>query len=70
MFNSNNYSNLYLKYFGPACLFGWRSHKGRAFRYNPSLRAERGNLLNILLHKLAMPGFSLQSYANAFVNRT
>ena len=40
---------------------GGRFPAGRAFRYNPSLRAERGNLLNILLNKLAKPGFPLQS---------
>jgi hypothetical protein len=30
-----------------------------AFRYNLSLRAKRGNLLNVPV--IAMPGFSLQS---------
>ncbi|OGS71478.1 MAG: hypothetical protein A3F91_15310 [Flavobacteria bacterium RIFCSPLOWO2_12_FULL_35_11] len=34
---------------------------GRALRSKPSLRAERGNLLNIFLNKLATPGFPLQS---------
>jgi len=38
-----------------------RQLAGRAFRCNPSLRAERGNLFNILLNKLAKPGFPLQS---------
>lgn len=41
--------------------FFGRFLSGRAFRYNPSLRAQRGNLLKILLNKLAKPGFSLQS---------
>jgi len=38
-----------------------RQLAGRAFHCNPSLRAERGNLLNILLYKLATSGFPLHS---------
>ena len=49
-------------------IFG-RSPAGRAFCCNPSLRAERGNLLNIFLHKLATPGFPLQSLTRVFTSK-
>jgi hypothetical protein len=55
-----NYTICQLEFAG--LLDGRYRRKGsRALRYNPSLRAERGNLLNKVLLKLAKPGFPLQS---------